>query len=301
MTYFPVKSMTAYARAKKQFAFGAITVELQSVNRRFLEISCYLPRNFYPLEPSLRKAISQKVGRGMVTLSVKFEQDPSTTVSIRPNLALAKGLKDAWSQIADTIGFSGEIDLNLLASQKELLVNEEKSEDLVGASATLQEVLQEACLSFVEMKVGEGKALQLDILSRLDAIEEIEKKINELAPKVAQMYRMKLQERLEQVLPGCVQEDERILKEIALFADKLDITEELVRLRSHFEKMRHLLTEPLKEQAQVIGKKLEFFLQELTREFNTIGSKASDQQILHLVVEAKAETEKIREQAHNIE
>lgn len=298
---FQLKSMTAYGRGSATFAYGSFSVEIQSVNRRYLEVNINLPRLLARFEIPLRKKVSERVGRGMVNVSIGWRCEMQTPVKVIPNLSLAKGVKSAWERIAHELGLEAKVGLDLLAREKDLLLFEEELSEEEGIWQALETSLDEALDRLLEMKAKEGRLLAGDLHERTRTLEAFVEEIEARAADGTEKYRQKLVERLEELFQGSPENEERILREVALFAERIDITEEIVRFRSHIDQFRHMLEKPLVESAETRGKTLDFLIQELNREINTIGSKAADIAITQQVVKAKGELEKMREQVQNIE
>lgn len=293
-----LKSMTAYGRASRVTALGRFVVEVQSVNRKHLEIAVLLPKELTRFDADVRKMVGSKVFRGQVTVKISAYFDQSTPSVVMPNLPLARQLKAAWDAIAKDLKLeSTEFTLEFLVNEQGvLLYGEELQEEELYRSA-LSEVLHEALEYFVDMREREGAILQQDISQRLANLKQWVDQIVGRSQGAVGKYRQKLLDRLEEVVPGILENEERILREICIFADRVDITEEITRFHSHLDKCDHLL----RSEANGIGKTLEFVLQEMGREVNTIGSKSADVEVSHLVVEMKNDLERIREQLQNIE
>lgn len=294
-----LRSMTAYVYNSFSLTFGTLVVELQSVNRKHLEVNCCLPRELAPLEGDFKKKIAERVIRGALTLRMYLQMNRESPLAVTPNIPLAMEFKKAWEKIAEALVLpqNQRFDLSFLKDQEGLFSYEnvlcENSKFCNEIYQALDRVLDE----FVAMKAIEGKTLANDIASRIGLLKEWIQKIAEKAPDASQKLREKLQERLNSLLPGVLENEERVLREICVYAEKVDVTEELTRFNSHivqFEKM-------LATEQNCHGKKMEFFLQELLREANTIASKSADVEISHAVVDIKSELEKIREQLQNIE
>jgi uncharacterized protein (TIGR00255 family) len=289
-------SMTGFGRATSDIALGKLVVEIQSVNRKYLEISITLPREFSRFEPDVRKWVSYLVSRGAVNVKVTLIPAPNAILSLLPDIELLKVMKKAWEKIAKEIGTDvSTIDLpfllqNLPSQQK---VDLSKDEDL----ADLQRVVDQALQGFVGMKQTEGKALSDDLQARLKDLAHLLEGIETLAAGSTEKMREKLFEKMKEVLEFSSEMQERLLREVALFAEKIDIAEEITRFRSHLSQFHSLLS----SNEGKMGRKMEFLLQEMGREVNTIGSKSVDSKISHLVVEMKSELEKMREQIQNIE
>lgn len=294
-----LKSMTAYGRATIAAPLGHFTAEIQSVNRKHLEIHTYLPKELTRFDSDVRKWISEAVNRGQINVKINACFELESPVVVKPNLSLARQIKGAWDAIANDLGLdpAKSFNLSLLKNETGILLYEEdlKNEDEVRS--VLKKAIEEALNPFLEMKQVEGHALYLDIAKRLKRLEEAIQKINSKASGATDKFRQKLIDRIEEVLPGKVENEERILREIALYAEKIDIEEEITRFNSHLKQVDSLI----QSKSGSIGKSFEFLLQELNREANTIGSKTSDVEVSHLVVSMKSELERIREQIQNIE
>ena len=293
-----LKSMTAYGRSTNSSPIGRVTVEIQSVNRKHMEVVASLPKELQCFEVDLRSWITPKVARGrvVVTVSVKFEG--VSPVRAIPNLPLAKQLFQAWETIADELGNGvGKPSLESLMRTEGLIGYEVDLGDEERYKSVLSETVEAALEPFLAMKEREGALLATDIKQRLELVKSFAKEISGRAEGATEKYRNKLKQHFEEVLPAAIDNEDRILREIAIYADKVDITEELIRITSHLEQIDLLF----KSGDRAIGKTLEFLIQELNREFNTIGAKASDSEVSHLVVRCKSEFERIREQIQNVE
>lgn len=292
-----LKSMTAYGRASYQSEIGDFVIEIQSVNRKHLEVSVVLPKELSCFEIDLKKWLLPHISRGQVNLKVSVSYENTSPIIVHPNLPLAKQIKHAWDTIAKELKLDDEFDLSLLADVEGILLFEENVQEEDRYLQVLKQALNLALEKFVRMKVHEGIVLQGDILERMQRIYQWMKSIEQKAPTATKKYREKLINRLEELLPGSVENEERILREVAVFAEKVDIAEEITRFfchMAHFEELIH-------SENSSIGKTLEFVLQELNRETNTIGSKSSDLEIARYVIDIKSELERIREQIQNVE
>ena len=294
-----LKSMTAYGRASLVTPLGRFTAELQSVNRKYLEINANLPKEFLRFEIDIKKWIAAAVARGQVTIRVSAVLDKTPPLVARPNLPLARQIKDAWDKIAQELNIppGSGFTLEMLANQEDIILFDENTQDEDKFRNALQETIEKALEKLLEMKIQEGNALQQDILLRLSIIRSGVEKIALKAPLATKRFREKLIERLEEVLAGSVENEEKVLREVSVYAEKIDITEELVRLDSHLKQF----AEKINTAQDSIGKTLEFLLQEMNREVTTIGSKSSELEVSQVVVELKSELERIREQIQNVE
>lgn len=293
-----LKSMTAYGRASLNTPVGHFVVEIQSVNRKFLEVNVFLPRELSQFDIELKKWLLPYLARGQVTIKVNVTFEGAVPFIVRPNLPLARQLKAAWDEIAKELKLDAEeFRLSLLETTEGLLTYEENLAEEENYRGFLKQALEEALKGFLQMKSQEGAILQSDISQRLETMRQSLQLIEKKMPFATRKYREKLVARLDEIVPGHVENEERILREIALFAEKIDITEEMTRFYchlTHFEELIH-------STALSVGKTLEFVLQELNREVNTIGSKSSDLEIARAVIDIKSELERIREQIQNIE
>lgn len=293
--------MTAYGRSGLVSDKGKFSVEIQSVNRKHLEINVVLPKELLRFDADVRRWVASFVARGQVNVKISASFDRFSPLVVMPNLALAKEVKKSWEAIAKEFGIalSAEALLPILASDKDLLLYEEDIQDEEAIRQTLEGIVLEALRHFVVMKEREGAFLYEDIAARFARIGTIIKEIGPLAPGATEKYRQRLVERLKDVLLSSI-DDERVMREVCIYAEKIDITEEITRFESHLQQVNKMLHAKQLEN-QGIGKTLEFIVQELNREINTIGSKSSDIEISRRVIEIKSELERIREQIQNIE
>lgn len=290
-----LRSMTAYGRACCPTPFGRLTVEIQSVNRRHLEISCFLPREWLGLDAEIKERLSKEIQRGHVTVTLNAAYERESPITVTPNLALVAQLKTAWEKIAATVNTplqSTQL-LELLAKERDLFLYEGNMKD----HSALQEALDQCLAQLIEMKKKEGLRLLADILPRFQLMQEAIRQIRQRAPNAIEKYRNKLKARLEEILSGSVENEEKILREVSVYAEKVDITEEITRFESHLKQALELFNSDVPS----VGKTCEFLLQELNREINTIASKAADAEVARLVIAVKAELERIREQIQNVE
>ncbi|MEN3002761.1 YicC/YloC family endoribonuclease [Dehalobacterium formicoaceticum] len=291
-----VRSMTGYGRGAGSSANQMITVEAKSVNHRYLEIVVRMPKQLLPLEERIKKLVQEKVTRGRLDLFLTLEKtgDQKNLVKVDKEIGLAyyKALKELSSlcQIGE------EINLAQLAQMPGVIMIEEEKEDLEAMWPGIEEAVIQACQELVTMRTGEGEKLALDLKNRGRDILDYVRQIEERSPLVVQEYQEKLTQRVQELL-GEIQIDEsKLASEVAFFADRASITEELVRLKSHLSQMNLFL-----DSNDAVGRKLDFLVQEMNREINTIGSKGNDLAINRVVVEVKSELEKVREQVQNLE
>ena len=291
-----VLSMTGYGRGEAIGRSGRLTVELKTVNHRFCEVVVRLPKGLSSLEDRVRRQVQAVVSRGRVEVYVTRQEGegPRYGVSIDKPLALA--YYNNLKELAAELGLSGGISLDLLGRLPEVFILREAVDDPEGLWAPLAQALGAGLQELVDMRRREGEALARDLAGRLAKLEALGQEITARAPEVPREYRLRLQKRLQELAPPVTLDESRLAAEVALFADRSDISEEVARLASHLSQFTRILGEE-----EAVGRKLDFLVQELHRELNTIGSKASDLEIGNLVLLAKTELEKIREQVQNVE
>ena len=293
-----MKSMTGYGRGGHAQNGFKITVELSAVNRRQSEISLNLPRELEMLEAPLRDAINAKIARGRVIARVSVHAGGSQlSARMHINLPLAKAYTTELNRLAKKLKLSGQVTLDQLIRAPGVLQTDEELVEAEKIWPVLEQALKEALAALVKMREREGEHLARDLAGRIGAMRKAVRIIQKQAPLTAKNYRQQLVERIKTAgLETPAPEDERLLKEIVLFADRSDISEELTRLESHFQQF-----EDCRKSKEPVGRTLDFLAQEMNREVNTIGSKANDAVISRAVVTLKAELEKFREQAQNVE
>lgn len=289
-------SMTGYGSAKGTVEGQEITVELKSVNNRFLDCSVRLPRSFLFAEDAVKKAVTAGVTRGKVDVfvSAQASQDSGTVVLV--NEGLAREYRDAIARIAESLGLENGLTAFSIARLPDVLTVERREIDKDKATAALAEITAKAVEEFNAMREREGEWLRRDMLAKLDTIEKLVSIVEERSPQTVKEYRERLEARLREVLADRSLDEQRVITEAAIFADRTAVDEETVRLRSHIAQFRTLLQE-----GSPILRKPDFLVQELNREMNTIGSKCSDSYLAQVVVDLKSELEKIREQIQNVE
>lgn len=291
-----IKSMTGYGRAQQSVDGMNITVELKSVNHRYFEFTSKLPRNYGFLDEKLKSFFNTKLTRGKTECYVQIEavDEPDTVISL--NHSLVKGYLEAYKELSEVYGIENDIKVSNLARVSDIFAVRKKEADEDKIWVAVETVAADALDGFIAMREREGEKLKADVLSRLDTIIENVEFIEERSPQTVAEYNEKLVARMKELLGEAHIDEQRILTEAAIFADKVAVAEETVRLRSHISQLRSFL-----ELDEAVGKKMDFLVQELNREANTIGSKAQDVEIARRVVAIKAEIEKIREQIQNIE
>ena len=291
-----IKSMTGYGRARETLNGRDITVELKSVNNRYLDCTVKMPRVYIFAEDAIKSQVQKRVSRGKVDVFITIDSTGADEAVVTVNESLAKGYLDAVRSISEKFGLETAINARDLARMPDVLTVTKAEEDLESVSADICAVLSKALDAYQAMREREGEKLAADISSRLDTIESLTTAVEERSPQTVKEYREKLLSRMQEVLGSTTIDESRILTEAAIFADKVAVDEETVRLRSHLSQLREML-----QLSEPVGRKLDFLIQEVNRESNTIGSKCSDIAITRKVVELKGEIEKIREQVQNIE
>lgn len=289
--------MTGYGSAEVQAASGRFLIEIRSVNHRFGEVLVRLPREFTPLEDRVRGAVQSRVSRGRVEVSIMRSNRAERARAIRPDTELAAAYAQALADLARVLGTSGEITLAQIASLPDVIKIEETPEDVEALWPPLAQGLDEALGTLVAMREAEGARLVVDLQARLDRIDARAGEIESRATAVVAEYAVRLRQRIAELVGEIPVDEQRLVTEVAVFAERSDITEELTRLRSHVAQFR----EDLANHTGTIGRKLEFVLQEMGREANTIGSKANDLEIARAIIAIKGELESLREQVQNLE
>ncbi|MDD4124264.1 MAG: YicC family protein [Eubacteriales bacterium] len=291
-----IKSMTGYGRHKEFIDGSDITVEVKSVNSRYLDCNIKLNRVYGVLEDKLKQLAAGYITRGKIDIYVFVEYMEGDKVELSLNREYLEGYLKALQTIKQDYGIEGDINLRLLAGKTDIFLARKADEDMAAVWQNVKTVAEKAFASFLVMRENEGSKLRGDLLARLETLEALREKLLELAPASVKEYNGKMVERVKTLLDGAPVDETRLITECAVYADKCDITEELVRLNSHFEQFREMLEESLP-----VGRKMDFLVQEMNREINTTGSKCCDSNMAKLVIEAKSEFEKIREQIQNIE
>ena len=291
-----VKSMTGYGRAVETVNGREFTVELRSVNNRYLDCTVKLPRSVSFAEDALKQAVKNSISRGKVDVFVSIRSESVSDVKITLNTAMVEGYLSAMKQMAAQYPVRDDISVGLISRMPEVFSVEKPEVDEEQLLQDLMGVAAKALDAFDAMRTAEGKALENDLRSRGETILEYVSQVEAGNSQTVIDYRTRLENKLKEVLANTAIDESRILTEAAIFADKVAVDEETVRLRSHLEQMNTMLTT-----GGAIGRKLDFLLQEMNRETNTIGSKCSDLKLARIVVNIKAELEKIREQTQNIE
>ena len=291
-----VKSMTGYGRAVETVNGREFTVEVRSVNNRYLDCTVKLPRSLSFGEDAVKQAVKNVISRGKVDVFISVRSEGAADVKVTLNEAMVAGYLAAMQQMADTYDVKEDISVSLLSRMPDVFTVEKPEVDEQQLLSDLLSVVNKALAGFDAMRTTEGKALENDLRSRGQTILSLVGQVEAGGAQTVADYRTRLETKIKEVLANTAIDESRILTEAAIFADKVAVDEETVRLRSHLEQMNNMLTT-----GGAIGRKLDFLLQEMDREANTIGSKCTDVRLARVVVEIKAELEKIREQTQNIE
>ena len=291
-----VKSMTGYGRAREMLHMRDITVEIRSVNNRYLDCTVKMPRAYIFAEDAIKGLVQKRISRGKVDVFVTIDTSAADVSVVSVNEPLARSYYEALKRLQSELSLEGGITALSLAKFPDVLTVTKAEEDVETVSADICHVLEDALSAYDSMRSVEGKKLAEDISGRVDTIEMVVGKVEEKSPQTVAAYRERLENKMREVLQSTTIDESRILTEAAIFADKVAVDEETVRLRSHIAQLRDML-----QSGDPIGRKLDFLIQEVNRECNTIGSKCNDLSIAQDVVNMKAEVEKIREQIQNIE
>ncbi|MDE5621098.1 MAG: YicC family protein [Ruminococcus sp.] len=291
-----IRSMTGYGRAQKILNGRDILVEIRSVNHRYYEYSSRIPRTYSYIDEKMKTLLKTSVSRGKVEVSVTINNIEAKESEISINKAVAEGYINALRSVSDELGLKDDLVLSKLIKLPEIFVVQKAPDNQEQIWADIAEVADESLSKFVEMRSTEGEKLKNDIIAKADFILNMVAQVEELSPQTVENYRNRLYQKLSEILENKDIDEQRILTESAVFAEKIAVDEETVRLRSHISQLKNMF-----DSDDPIGRKLDFIVQEMNREVNTIGSKAQDLNITKIVVDMKAEIEKIREQIQNIE
>ena len=291
-----IKSMTGYGRAVETVNGREFTVELRSVNNRYLDCTVKLPRSVSFAEEAVKQAVKQSVSRGKVDVFISIKSENSDDTRISLNASVLAGYLEAMRQMVEQFGVRDDISVSTVSRLPEVFTVEKPEVDEEQLKADLMSVVEKALAGYDAMRCAEGKALDADLRSRGNTILDLVAQVEAGNGQTVIDYRTRLENKLREVLSNTAIDESRILTEAAIFADKVAVDEETVRLRSHLQQMNEMLSK-----GGATGRKLDFLLQEMNREANTIGSKCTDVRLARIVVDIKAELEKIREQTQNIE
>jgi len=290
-----IRSMTGYGRGQGKANGLVFSVELRAVNHRYADINIKAPRLLMPFEAEVKKQVATVLKRGKIDVFINQETSDELVAVPVVNPTVAQAYVDLFTQMQSQFGLSGDIPLELLTAQKDVLIFKETDVDEDDLRISLQQAVTEALAGMLKMRDAEGEATRLDIVSRLDLVGKSLDGIAARSPQVPLEWQEKLKDRLQRLAEDAVDE-QRIAQELALFADRCDISEELSRIQSHLQQLDLLFNSK-----EPVGRQMDFLIQELNRETNTMGSKSNDAELTRNVVAIKAELEKIREQVQNIE
>ena len=291
-----IKSMTGFGRSEAVTGERKITVELKSVNHRYLDLSIKMPKKLSFLESAIRNLMKTYIQRGKVDVFITYEDYTLNRGALKYNKELAAEYLGYLRQMQEEFGLENDIKVSALSRYPEVLTMEDQSPDEEELWSFLEPVLRQACEKFVDARILEGHNLEKDLLEKLEELDKKVQMVEERSPEVVNAYRAKLEARVHELFEDSQIDDSRIAAEVVMFSDKICNDEETVRLRSHIKNMKKIVTEK-----EGIGRKLDFMAQEMNREANTILSKSSDLEISNIAIDLKTEIEKIREQIQNVE
>ena len=291
-----IKSMTGYGRAQGSFSGGEITVEVKSVNNRYLDCGVKLPRGYAYLEEGVKSLVQKSISRGKVDVYITINSAGADNVKISVNGPVAAGYIEAMRSLVRDYGIQDDISVSAISQFNDVLLVEKQEQDENELKTAISSVVQNALDAFDAMRTREGEALKADLLQKADGILTLVSSVEARSPITVAAYRERLTAKMREVLEERQIDEARIIQEAAIYADKVAVDEETVRLRSHVDQLKGMLND-----GGVIGRKLDFLMQEMNREANTIGSKGNDVEQARNVVNIKSELEKIREQIQNIE
>ena len=291
-----LKSMTGYGRAQKILNGRDILVEIRSVNHRYYEYSSRIPRAYNYIDEKLKALLKNSISRGKVEVAVTINNIEGKDTEIAINKGTAEGYVQALRSVSQELGLDDDLTLSKLIKLPDIFTIQKTTDDEEQVWSDVAEVAEEAVAKFVEMRTIEGQRLRTDITEKADGILRMVMEVERLSPITVENYRARLYKKLSEILESKDIDEQRIITEAAVFAEKIAVDEETVRLRSHISQLKTMLGSD-----EAVGRKLDFIVQEMNREVNTIGSKAQDLNVTKIVVDMKAEIEKIREQIQNIE
>ncbi|MBW2083490.1 MAG: YicC family protein [Deltaproteobacteria bacterium] len=292
-----IRSMTAYGRAEEQVGGRAFECEIKTVNHRYRDIHLRLPRNFQPLEEELKGVIASRIGRGRIEVSIQVNPgEEQFAYHLQLNEPLVESYKQILKDLAARFGVEPAVSLDTLCQLRDIIVYEPETPDIELLRPTFVRVLEEALESLEQMRIREGENIERDFLDRLNRIDGYANEVEKLASQIVEDYRVRLKERVAQLAQDLEVDESRLAQEVAFFADRADIAEEILRIRSHTAQFREYLS--FKEP---VGRRLDFLIQEINREVNTLSTKASNAEISKIAVEIKGELERLREQVQNVE
>ena len=291
-----MRSMTGYGTAEALYAGKKITVEIKSVNSRYSDISVKMPRLYSFLEAPVKKAVTKYTSRGKIDVYINIDSSEDETKAVNVNVSLAKAYKDAINKIAEETETGAEVNAITLARLPDVLTIDAEDEDAEEMTRVVLSALDEAGRIYTAMREDEGYNMLLVLTEHLNVIENIVNSIEEHTPEIVTAYRAKIEARMKEIMGSVPYDEARLLTEVALFADKVNVDEEIARLKSHIDQMREMF-----KSEEPVGRKMDFLIQEMNREINTTGSKCNNLSVARNVIDVKAEIEKLREQVQNIE
>ncbi|MEE0866939.1 MAG: YicC/YloC family endoribonuclease [Clostridia bacterium] len=291
-----IKSMTGYGTACAQVGGKVFTVEIKSVNHRYSDITVKLPRAYNFLEDALRKKALERINRGKADIYVNLEYGDAALGEVKANTALAKSYLDALKTLSQELGVPSNIRAEEFLRIQDVFTVEKAEDDEEEIKEAVIGALNEALDGFDEMRRIEGKKLYDDLYEHLTFIQKAAEEIEKRSPQIVKEYRAKIEERMKAILGDAAYDETRLLTEVAIFSDRINTNEEIVRLKSHTSQFSEMLSSDVP-----VGRKIDFLIQEMNREINTIGSKSNDLEIAKIVIDVKAEIEKLREQIQNVE
>jgi uncharacterized protein (TIGR00255 family) len=291
-----IQSMTGYGKGEAQVDNVALAVEIRSVNHRYADITVKLPRTLLALENEIRRQVGQVLRRGKIDVFVTFGQAEETAVVPVLNRPLALAYGELFTSLRNELGLSGGVSLEMIVSQRDVIQLREAESSVDAVQGCLMTALERALDQLAAMRRVEGEATAGDLRERLDLLETLLGAVEQRAPLIPQEWQGKLMERLTRLQQSLEWDPQRVAQEVAVYADRCDISEELVRFRSHLGQFRAMFADP-----EPVGRRMDFLVQELNREVNTMGSKSNDAELTRVVVTMKAELEKVREQVQNVE
>jgi len=291
-----IKSMTGYGRAEKTFENYKLTIEIKSVNNRYLDYNVKLYRQYSFLEETVRECVSKVISRGKVDIFIQFDTIESDDTVITLNEDVARGYLNAMCEMSDKLGINNDATTTSLSRFSDVFTVEKKEQDKEQITLDVKEVLNDALADLSQNRMREGERLKMFFDECILGIKDIISVIKERSPETVKEYEERMKERITEILEGVEVDETRLLTEVGIFADKVNISEEIIRFESHLKEYAHLLSSDVP-----VGRKLDFVIQELNREANTMGSKCNDYTIRKAVVDLKSEIEKLREQVQNIE
>ena len=291
-----VRSMTGFGRGEATVDGRDIVVEIKSVNHRYFEFNCRTTRGYSFLEEKLKSYIKDSVKRGKIDVYVSLTQKEDTELVVKINESLAQGYINALKKLSQEYGIKDDISVSTVSAYSDIFQVRKTPEDEEEVWNAVKPVLDSALKNFISMRETEGEKMKADVMDRAERILSIVSEIELRSPERVKEYEARLKEKIQELLGSAEYDEQRIITEVAIFGDKVAVDEETVRLRSHFDQLKVLMNGDGE-----VGRKLDFIIQEMNREANTIGSKANDSDLAHKVVDIKAEIEKIREQIQNLE